>query len=162
MTFKIIENSVLKVCQIKIALGFAEHYFLSENNNFNNSLGWGHKGLELRGKVRITYKQAERIKIFTTAAKYNISLHNCEHFVNYVLYGLNLSSQKNLWWKNLGANVISCLQPTQSVQENCQEYMRQQIADVLKENLRQAKIDRVNREHIEFWQGRGIKFREIN
>jgi hypothetical protein len=62
-----------------------------------------------------------------------------------------LSSQKNLWWKSLGANVISSLQSTQSVQENFQDYMRQQIADVLRENLRQAKINRANLEHIEFW-----------
>lgn len=162
MTIEIIKESVLNVCKIKIPLGLAEHYFLSENNNLNNSIGWEYKGLELKGKVRITQQESERIKIFTTAAKYNISLHNCEHFANYVLYGLNLSSQKNLWWKNLGANIISCLQPTQSVRKNCQRYMRQQIADVLKENLRQATIERVNREHKEFWEARGIKFKEID
>ncbi|MDJ0574418.1 MAG: hypothetical protein QNJ65_04550 [Xenococcaceae cyanobacterium MO_234.B1] len=39
--------------------------------------------------------------------------------------------------------------------------MRQQIADVLNENLRQAKIERTNREHIEFWETRGIKLKEI-
>ena len=147
---------------MQIALGLADHYFLSEHNNFNNSLGWGVKGLEVRGKVRITVQETERIKRFATATKYNISLHNCEHFANYVIYGLNLSSQKNLWWKNLGANVISCLQPTQSVQENYQEYMRQQIVDVLNENLKQAKIERTNCEHIEFWQARGIKFKGID
>lgn len=162
MTLEIVEKSVLKVCKMQIAIGLADHYFLSEHNNFNNSLGWGAKGLEIRGEIKVTQKEVERIEIFTTATKYNISLHNCEHFANYVLYGLNLCSQKNLWWKDLGANVISCLQPTQSFRENYQKFIRLQIADVLRRNLRQAKIDRANQEHKEFWESRGIKFTEID
>jgi hypothetical protein len=34
--------------------------------------------------------------------------------------------------------------------------MGKQIAEVLNENLRQAKIEKASRERIEFWQSRGI------
>ncbi|VEP18452.1 conserved hypothetical protein [Hyella patelloides LEGE 07179] len=110
--------------------------------------------------MKITLQEKERIEKFMTAAKYSIALHNCEHFANYVLYGLNLSSQHNLWWKSLGANVIYYLQPTQSTKENCQNYMRQQIADILNDNLRKAKIEKANRKHLEFWSARGVRFKQ--
>lgn len=67
------------------------------------------------------------------------------------LYGLQLCTQSDVWWKCLGANVISLLQPTQSPRENSSEFVCQQINEYLQENLRQAKIKRANEERIRFW-----------
>lgn len=158
MSFQVVESSVLKVCKMRIKLlaGLADHYYLAEAADFRNSVGWGPNGLELQGLVRITPTEFERVEQFMEAAKYSIAVNNCEHFANYVLYGLNLSSQKNLWWKSLGAEVISILQPVQGVGENHNTFMAQQIADVLSENLRQAKIEKANQERIDFWKSRGV------
>ncbi|PZV07296.1 MAG: hypothetical protein DCF22_22260 [Leptolyngbya sp.] len=158
MGFEVIESSVLKVCKVPIQelAGFADHYYLAENANLYNSVGWGSSGLELRGLVRIIPQELERIERFMSVAKYSIAVNNCEHFANYVLHGINLSSQQHTWWKCLGAEVISLLQPVQGRRDNRNSFMSQQIAEVLNENLRQAKIERANRERFEFWKARGI------
>jgi hypothetical protein len=158
MGFEVVESSVLKVCKVPIQelAGFADHYYLAENANLYNSVGWGTSGLELRGLVRITPQELERVERFMLVAKYSIAVSNCEHFANYVFYGINLSSQQHTWWKCLGAEVISLLQPVQGVGDNYNSFMSQQIAEVLNENLRQAKIERTNRERIKFWKNRGI------
>ncbi len=141
---------------IQILGGVADHYYLAETSDFRNSVGWGPQGLELRGVVRITQQEFERVEKFMSVAKYSIATNNCEHFANYVLYGINLSSQQHTEWKCLGAEVVSLLQPVQSVADNHSSFMGQQIAGVLNENLRQAKIERAKREHIEFWKARGV------
>lgn len=158
MGFEIVESSVLKVFKVPIQelAGFADHYYLAETPNLYNSLGWGSSGLELRGRVKITLQELERVEKFMLVAKYSISVNNCEHFANYVLHGINLSSQQHTWWKCLGAESISLLQPVQSVTDNYNSFKSQQIAEVLNENLRQAKIEKANRERIEFWKSRGI------
>lgn len=74
----------------------------------------------------------------------------------YVLHGINFSSQQHTWWKCLGAEVISLLQPVQSLQDNHSSFMSQQVAEVLNENLRQVKLEKVRQERIEFWKSRGI------
>jgi hypothetical protein len=158
MGFEVVESSVLKVCKVPIQelVGFADHYYLAESANLHNSVGWGPSGLELRRLVRITPQELERVERFMSVAKYSIAINNCEHFANYVLYGINLSSQQHTWWKCLGAEIISFLQPVQGIRDNHNSFISQQIADVLNENLRQAKIERANRERIEFWKNRGI------
>ncbi|HBR73302.1 MAG TPA: hypothetical protein DEA78_06165, partial [Cyanobacteria bacterium UBA11159] len=65
-----------------------------------NSVGLGPTGLELRGRVKVTQPEIDRIERFMAAARYNIAINNCEHFANYVVYGLNLSSQQHVWWKS--------------------------------------------------------------
>lgn len=156
MSFEVVEFSVLKVCKFSIRelAAFADHYYLSEDEDFHNSLGWGPSGLELRGLVRLTAQEYERVEQFMQAAKYSIAVNNCEHFANYVLHGINLSSQQHMWWKCLGAEVISLLQPVQGVRDNYSSFIGQQAAEILNENLRQAKIERANQERIEFWQAR--------
>ncbi|MFB2836799.1 hypothetical protein [Floridanema evergladense] len=158
MAFQIVEFSVLKVFKVRIPelFGLADHYYLAEDTNFENSVGWGSTGLELRGNVRVTAQEVERIENFMAVAKYSIAINNCEHFANYVLHGINLSSQQNTWWKCLGAEIVSRLQPVQSIGSNYHTFMGQQIANVLNENLRQAKIEQANRERIEFWKSRGV------
>jgi hypothetical protein len=157
MGFVILEFSVLKIHKmpIKELAGFADHYYLSETIGLDDSVGWGSSGLELQGFVSITPKELDRINKFISVAKYNIAINNCEHFANYVLHGINLSSQKHTWWKCLSADIISLLQPAQSTSENYNSFMSQQIVEVLNENLRQAKIDKANRDRIKFWKNRG-------
>lgn len=158
MGFEVVEFSVLKVFKVPVEelVGLAEHYSLGETSSLCNSVGWSPNGLELRGKVKVTPQELERIEQFMAVAKYSIAVNNCEHFANYVLYGINLSSQQNTWWNCLGAEVIHLLQPAQSVGDNYNSLMGQQIAKLLNENLRQAKIEKANRERIEFWKSRGI------
>jgi len=155
----IVPDSVLTVHKSPITTlaGLADHYYLSETPGLENSLGWGAKGLEIRGTTRITEAEVARVEEFLNAHRYNINAHNCEHFANYVLYGLPLSSQQNTPHKNLGSFLLSLIQPAQSIRENRNEIIRQQTADILNENLRQAKIKRANEERIRFWAERGIK-----
>jgi len=158
MGFEVVECSILKVFKVPVQelVGLADHYYLGETSSLHNSVGWGPNGLELRGKVKVTPQEMERIERFMAVAKYSIAVNNCEHFANYVLHGINFSSQQNTWWKCLGAEVVRLLQPVQSVGENYNSLVGQQIANVLNENLRQAKIEKANRERIEFWKSRGI------
>jgi len=148
--------SVLKIFKKAIVLGLADHYYLAEYADSHNSLGWGPKGLELNGSVRVTPQELERVERFMSAAQYSLEIHNCEHFANYVLYGIDLSSQQHLEWKSLGSKMISQLQPVQSMRSNYNSIMSQQISDVLKENLRRAKIEQANQKRIEFWKSKGI------
>ena len=158
MIFEIVESNVLKIFKVAIQSlgGCADHYYLAEIPSLHNSLGWGSSGIELRGKVRITSEEFRRLKTFLLTSRYSISVNNCEHFANYVLYGINFSSQQHIWWKSLGAEIIESLQPTQSNRENYNRFICEQAANVLAENLRQAKIERANQEGIEFWKSRGI------
>lgn len=158
MKFEIVESSLLKVYKVPIKelAGLADHYYLAETPNLSNSVGWGAMGLELRGVVRINRQECERIDRFMAVAKYNIAVNNCEHFANYVLHGINLSSQQYTWWKCLGSEIISLLQPVQNPDDNYNSFMSHQIANVLNENLRQAKIEQANQERIAFWKSRGI------
>lgn len=154
----ICETSVLKLCKfpIKETLALAQHYYLSEHNDFQHSLGWGPQGIEVRGKVRVTEKESERVQSFMQAARYSIAVNNCEHFANYVLHGLNISHQVSDWWKELGAEVIAMLQPTQTRSENISDHIGRQVSEIFKENLRKVKIDKANQSRIDFWRERGI------
>jgi hypothetical protein len=156
MGFFVVEFGVLKVHKIPIKglANFADHYYLSETPGLDYSVGWGSCGLELHGVVKFTPGELDRINKFISVAKYNIAINNCEHFANYVLHGINLSSQQHTWWKCLSADIISLLQPAQSTSENYNSFMSQQIAEVLNENLRQSKIDKANQDRIEFWKNR--------
>ncbi len=156
--FVIVPASVLGVRKLPIQTlaGLADHYYLSEPPCLNNSLGWGPAGLELRGTVHITEAEVARVEEFLNAHCYNINVRNCEHFANHVLYGLPLSSQQNTPHENLGSFLLSFIQSAQSIRENKDEIIRQQAADVLNNNLQQAKNQRSNEEHIRFWAERGI------
>jgi hypothetical protein len=156
MKFVVVESNVLKICKMPIheLAGFADHYYLSESSGDDDYVGWGTSGLELKGFVNVTAQELDRINIFISVAKYNIAINNCEHFANYVLYGINLSSQQHTWWKCLSAEVIRLLQTAQSINKNHNSFMSQQIAEFLNENLRQAKIDKANQDRIEFWENR--------
>ena len=159
MGLEVVDISVLRVCKIKIAVlaGLADHYFLSEHNNLDHSVGWGLAGLEVRGRVRVTKKEQQRIERFVAAARYDIAMNNCEHFANYVAHGLALSTQQHTWWKDLSAKTIRMLQPSQDTNSNISDAIGREVADVLNENLRQAKVRKANQERIAFWEARAVR-----
>ena len=159
MGLKVVDISVLQVCKTKIAVlaGRADHYFLSERNSLDHSAGWGPAGLEIRGRVRVTKSEKLRIERFVAAARYDIAVNNCEHFANYVAHGLALSTQQHIWWKDLSAKTILILQPTQDKHSNINDAIGREVADFLKENLRQARIRHANQERIAFWEARGVR-----
>ena len=159
MGLEVVDISVLHVCKIKIAVlaGLADHYFLSEHNNLDHSVGWGPAGLEIRGRVRVTKAEQQRIARFVAAARYDIAMNNCEHFANYVAHGLALSTQQQTWWKDLSAKTIRILQLTQDTHSNISDAIGCEVADVLNENLRQAKIRKANQDRIAFWEARGVR-----
>jgi hypothetical protein len=159
MGLEVVDNSVLKVCKTKIAVlaRLADHYFLSERNNLDHSVGWGPAGLEIRGRVRVTKSELQRIERFLGAARYDIAMNNCEHFANYVAHGLALSTQQHTWWKDLSAKTIRILQPTQDKHSNISDAIGRKVANLLNENLRQARIRNANEERIAFWEARGVR-----
>ncbi|MDM7954578.1 MAG: hypothetical protein QUV07_15365 [Cyanobium sp. CZS 25K] len=158
MGLKIVSKSVLSVHKkrIPIAFGFADHYFLAVSKYGHDTLGWGRAGIELSGEVKITRAELQRVERFLEAASYSISVHNCEHFANYVLYGINHSSQMYTFFKCIGADIVSLLQPTQAASENYSDAFARQVAYRLNEQLRNSKIERANRERVEFWRLRGV------
>ncbi len=159
MGLEVVDISVLQVCKTKNAVlaRLADHYFLSERNNLNHSVGWGPAGLEIRGRVRVTKSELQRIERFVGAAGYDIAMNNCEHFANYVAYGLALATQQHTWWKGLSAKTIRILQPTQDKHSNISDAVGREVANVLNENLRQAKIRNANQKRTAFWEAHGIR-----
>ena len=158
MGLELVDISVLRVCKIQIVelAGLADHYFLSESNTLSHSVGWGPNGLEIRGRVRVTSIEKNRIKRFLSASRYDIAVNNCEHFANYVAHGLAFSSQQHTWWKELSAKAISILQPTQDRQSNISDVIGRDVSKVLNQSLRQAKIHKANQDRIDFWKERGV------
>lgn len=156
--FEIVEMSRIKIFRTPIpsTLGFAEHYYLSESPGLENSVGWGSKGLELQGKVRVTQQQLERISRFNITARYNIEVNNCEHFANYVYYGLNFSTQQQVWWQELGAKIIRQLQQKSNITDNILHL----VGNHLDANLTQVKIENAKKQIDEICIKRGVILEE--
>lgn len=151
----LVDQEVLKVFKMPIPqlANVAEHYFLSETPGLDNSIGWGPNGLELRGKVKVTKKQWERIKEFTEYSRYKISQNNCEHFANYVYCGLHYSSQQNEnRFKSIASQAIEYVQPTQSLAEN----INQNISDYLQKNLSKANLESFYQEYSNYCNRKGF------
>jgi len=158
MGLAIVEKSVLTLCKKPIpqAFGGAVHYFLSSSKTGRDALGWGTRGIEITGVVKVTAEELERIEKFIKASPYSLSVHNCEHFANYVLHGISHSSQMYYSLKEMGAKAIEILQPVKSASVNYSDAATNQIAYKLNQQLRQVKVDRANAERIEFWRLRGV------
>jgi hypothetical protein len=158
MGFVIVEKSVLTIWKKPIpqALGGADHFYLASSKTGINTLGWGPLGIELTGIVQITAKELQRVEKFIKASKYSISVHNCEHFANYVLHGINHSRQMYNSFKQMGANVVEMLQPVNSASANYSDAVAKQAAYRLNQQLRKVKIDRANAARVEFWSLRGV------
>jgi|LakMenEpi03Aug12_release.lakeMendotaPanAssembly.Ray.scaffolds.fasta_scaffold241016_2 hypothetical protein len=158
MGFLIVEKSVLTICKKPIpqALGAADHFYLASTPTGSDTLGWGPLGIEITGVVQVTAKELERVERFIKTSKYSISVHNCEHFANYVLHGINHSRQMYNSFKQMGAIVVEMLQPVNSASSNYSDALAKQAAYHLNEQLRKVKIDRANAERVEFWSLRGV------
>ncbi|MEB3224489.1 MAG: hypothetical protein VKJ86_01660 [Synechococcus sp.] len=145
--FELVPENRLSVFKESIAVlgGLADHYFLSETPGLSNSLGWGPRGIELRGTVRITQAQMTRVRQFMDTARYHIALHNCEHFANYVLFGLPLSSQQTTWHKGLGATIVAQLQPKQTITENI-------LVDINRQLKHRLQVERAKRAKQKIYQ----------
>ena len=141
---ELVEKNVLKIFKMPIVqLGnLADHYFLSETPTLDNSIGWDAIGIELRGKVKVIGEQLERIKQFALSGRYNIHQNNCEHFVNYIYFGLPYSSQQETRFKNITSRLIKYIQPTQSVSLN----INQNISNYLQISLLKAKLEQLDKE----------------
>ena len=72
--FILVEHSNLQVCRFRLkeTLGLAYHYYLSEQRDFAQSLGWAPTGLEVQGRVHVTAKELERVERFIAAARYSL------------------------------------------------------------------------------------------
>jgi hypothetical protein len=158
MGFEIVEKSVLTLCkkQIPQAFGGADHFYLSSSKTGRDALGWGTRGIEVTGVVKVTAEELDRIEKFIEASPYSASVNNCEHFANYVLHGISYSSQMHNSLKQMGAKAIEILQPVKSASANYSDAVAKQIAYKLNQQLRQVKVDRANAERVEFWRLRGV------
>lgn len=157
MGLETVEKSVLVIRKKPIlwTLGWADHFYLASPQAGGGTLGWGPQGIELTGLVAVTAKELERVEQFVNASKYSVSVHNCEHFASYVLYGINHSRQMYDSFVQMGANVVEMLQPVNGASANYSDAVARQAAFRLNEQLRKVKIDRANAERIEFWGLRG-------
>lgn len=157
-TLEMVDKEVLKIFKMPISqlANAAEHYFLSETPDLDNSLGWGPNGLELRGKVRVTKKQLERITEFIEDPRfdgYKISKNNCEHFANYIYSGLHYSSQQEEnRFKKIASKIIEYKQPTQS----SAEIINQNISNCLQSNLKKAKLIHFKEEYSKLCKTKGF------
>lgn len=160
MGFVIVQKSILTICKKPIpqALGGADHFYLTATQTGSDTLGWGPLGIELTGAVHVTAKELERVERFIKASKYSISVHNCEHFANYVLHGINHSRQMYDSFNQIGAIVVEMLQPVNSASANYSDAVAMQAAYLLNEQLRKAKIDYANAERVEFWSLLGVDY----
>lgn len=147
-SIELVKVNILKVYRTSIGeiAGLAEHYYLSESPGLDDSVGWGPYGLELRGKIKLTPDQLDRMNRFILASKYDINVNNCEHFANFIVYGINLSSQQHVWWKNLGSSTIRKLQYANSVNDNICALLSKNLTN----NLRKIKLEAAKIEAVDF------------
>lgn len=47
---------------IETTLGIARHYYLSEDGDFKNSVGWGPAGVEWKGTIELTPEELKRVQ----------------------------------------------------------------------------------------------------
>lgn len=103
---------------IKTTAGLAHHYFISSDGTFENSIGWGPKGIEYKGKGAIlTSEQQQRLETYPEKfGEYNIYSNNCEMFAWYVVTGKRYSRQTQTHYHTaVGAKIISLEQPVLTV-----------------------------------------------
>ncbi len=98
--------------------GIARHYFLSSDGTFENSIGWGPKGIEYKGNgVQLNPEQEDRAKNYPDKfGTYNIHSNNCEMFAWYVMTGKCYSGQtQEVSVTNVGAKIIQVFQPVLNI-----------------------------------------------
>ncbi|MGC9525803.1 MAG: NC domain-containing protein [Limnospira sp.] len=145
---------------IQTTMGWAHHYFLSSDGTFENSIGWGPKGIEYKGEgailTEIQQKRAEEYpKKF---GEYNICHNNCEMFAWYVVLGKHYSGQtQEVPHLAVAAKIISYGQPVLTVRGMEAYQWEQAIAKKLNEDLENARRERWKQAQLEryyFWRKR--------
>lgn len=144
---------------INSTLGIARHYYLSENGDFNNSVGWGTAGVEWQGCVELTPEELKRVHEYVdTFGAYNIHSNNCEMFAWYVKTGKRYSGQtEEIRVTKFGAALVSLVQPVHTVRSIKYLEIEKSIVAHLETNLdavKKAKILEDQAKRDEFWQRR--------
>ena len=145
---------------IQTTAGLAHHYFISSDGTFENSIGWGPKGIEYQGKgASLTPVQQKRLEEYPEKfGEYSIYSNNCEMFAWYIVAGKRYSGQTQVnYFKALGAKIISLGQPVLTVRGMEGYQWEQAIAKKLNEDLENARRERWKKAQLEtddFWRKR--------
>ncbi|WP_017663144.1 hypothetical protein [Baaleninema simplex] len=144
---------------IETTAGIARHYYLSENGDFKNSVGWGPAGVEWRGTVKLTEAERSRANEYGDRfGMYNICTNNCEMFAWYVKRGKRYSEQtQKSVVKSLGAAAISAIQPVHTVRSQKYKEIEKGIVDIFNNNLEEAHRQNWKAQQAEtdeFWRRR--------
>jgi len=126
---------------INSTLGIARHYYLSQDGDFNNSVGWEPTGIEWRGTVEPTEEQLKRVNEYVERfGQYNIHSNNCEMFAWYVKTGKQYSGQtQEIIVTQFGAGLVSLVQPVHTIRSMKYLQIEQAIVSKLKANSEETK-----------------------
>ncbi|MDR9403015.1 MAG: NC domain-containing protein, partial [Halothece sp. Uz-M2-17] len=145
---------------IQTTAGLAHHYFISSDGTFENSIGWGSKGIEYKGQgATLNSIQQKRLEEYPNKfGEYNIYNNNCEMFAWYIVTGKRYSGQtQTRYFTALGAKIISLGQPVLTVGGMEAYQWEQAIAKKLNEDLENARRERWKQAQVEtddFWRKR--------
>lgn len=145
---------------IESTASIARHYFISSDGTFENSIGWGPKGVEYKGKgAMLTPEQEQRLQTYAkTFGEYNIHTNNCEMFAWYVMTGKRYSGQtQEKTHTAFGAKVVSLVQPVLTVKSMETYQLEQAIVKKLNEDLEAARRQKWKADQTargEFWRKR--------
>ncbi|MGD1805433.1 NC domain-containing protein [Dapis sp. BLCC M126] len=148
---------------IESTAGIARHYFISSDGTFENSIGWGPKGIEYQGKgAQLTVEQEQRAcEYLHKFGKYNIHTNNCEMFAWYVITGIYYSGQiQEKVHTAIGAKIVSLVQPVLTAREIVNHQYEQAIVSKFNEYLEKAKLEGLKSEQAmrdDFWKKRDAK-----
>ncbi|MGD1703023.1 NC domain-containing protein [Dapis sp. BLCC M229] len=148
---------------IESTVGIARHYFISSDEMFENSIGWGPQGIEYQGKgAELTVEEEQRAcEYLHKFGKYNIHTNNCEMFAWYVITGKHYSGQiKEKFQTAIGAKMVSLVQPVLTAREIVNHQYEQAIVRKFNEDLEKAKLVRLKSEQAmrdDFWKKRDAK-----
>ncbi|KKD38266.1 NC domain-containing protein [Limnoraphis robusta] len=148
---------------IATTAGIARHFFISADGTFENSIGWGPKGIEFQGQpLDLTPEQEQRLDEYSEKfGEYNIYSNNCEMFAWYILTGKRYSGQtQERIHTAVGAIAISAVQPILTVRGMKYYQYEQAIIRRLNEDneeLKQARKQKLESEQAardDFWKRR--------
>jgi hypothetical protein len=144
---------------IDSTLGIARHYYLSEDGNFNNSVGWGTAGVEWHGNLKLTDEELRRIYEYTGLfGKYNIHSNNCEMFAWYIKSGKQYSGQtEEIRITKIGAALVQLVQAVHTVRSIKYLEIEKSIVAHLEGNFQEIKQKKLIEEQAardDFWAKR--------
>jgi hypothetical protein len=152
---------------IDSTLGIARHYYLSEDGNFNNSVGWGSAGVEWHGTVELTEEELKRVHEYADLfGEYNIHSNNCEMFAWYIKTGKRYSGQtQEIRVTKFGAALVQLVQPVHTVRSIKYLEIEKSIVAHLEGNvqeIRQNKLIEEQAKRDDFWAKRDAERKQKN